>query len=56
MISSNKELKNELENSNKWENIKSEIEKTDKQINEEVYKLYGLTNEEIKIVENLSKK
>ncbi|MCK4647771.1 N-6 DNA methylase [Candidatus Pacearchaeota archaeon] len=31
--------------------LKEEIEKTDGQIDQEVYKLYGLTNEEIKIVE-----
>jgi Alw26I/Eco31I/Esp3I family type II restriction m6 adenine DNA methyltransferase len=41
------------ENSEKWNSIKSEIEKTDKKIDEEVYKLYGLTQEEIKIVENI---
>ena len=34
------------------EGVKSEIEKTDKKIDEEVYKLYGLAEEEIKIVEN----
>lgn len=38
--------------SEKWEGVKSEIEKTDKKIDEEVYKLYRLTEEEIKIVEN----
>ena len=38
-------------NSNKWNFLKSEIEKTDKKIDEEVYKLYGLTPEEIAIVE-----
>lgn len=37
--------------SNKWNSIKEDIEKTDKKIDEEVYKLYGLTKEEIKIVE-----
>lgn len=31
--------------------IKSEIEKTDKEIDQMVYKLYELTEEEIKIVE-----
>lgn len=34
----------------------SEIEKTDRKIDEEVYKLYGLTSEEIEIVENSNKK
>jgi hypothetical protein len=33
--------------------IQSEIEKTDKEINQMVYRLYGLTEEEIKIVENV---
>jgi hypothetical protein len=47
----NKELQKISENSNKWNSIKSEIEKTDKKIDEEVYKLYGLKPEEIKIVE-----
>ena len=49
-------LKNELrissENSNEWLKIKEEIEKTDRQIDEEVYKLYGLTEEEVKVVED----
>ena len=49
----NKELQKTAENSNKWNSIKSEIEKTDRKIDEEVYKLYSLTPEEIKIVENL---
>ena len=31
--------------------IKAEIEKTDKEIDQMVYELYGLTEEEIKIVE-----
>ncbi len=35
----------------KAQTIKSEIEKTDKEIDQMVYKLYGLTEEEIKIVE-----
>ncbi len=33
--------------------VESEIEKTDRQIDELVYKLYGLTEEEIKIVEKI---
>ena len=40
------------EHSDKWESVKLEIEKTDKKIDEEVYKLYGLTEEEIETVEN----
>lgn len=34
------------------EKNKKEIEKTDKIIDQKVYKLYGLTPEEIKIIEN----
>jgi predicted RNA methylase len=45
------QFRNAEENSNQWERLKSEIEKTDKKIDEEVYKLYGLTNEEIEIIE-----
>ena len=49
----NKELHEVSENSSVWESIKSEIEKTDRKIDQEVYKLYKLTPEEIKIVEAL---
>ena len=41
------------ENSNEWQKIKDEIAKTDKKIDEEVYKLYGLTKEEIGVVNGL---
>ena len=51
MLGLNSELNKLEENSNEWESLKSEIEKTDKKIDEEVYKLYGLTPEEVKIVE-----
>ncbi|MBI2028511.1 MAG: N-6 DNA methylase [Candidatus Levybacteria bacterium] len=47
-----KDLKKLDANSNKWVKIKEEIEKTDKKIDEEVYKLYGLTQEEIRVVED----
>ncbi len=46
-----KELEKLQENSNQWNSIKTEIERTDKKIDEEVYKLYGLTSEEIAVVE-----
>ncbi|KKS37365.1 MAG: hypothetical protein A3G49_00300 [Candidatus Sungbacteria bacterium RIFCSPLOWO2_12_FULL_41_11] len=49
----NKQLDKIAENSNKWNALKSEIEKTDRKIDEEVYNLYGLTPEEIKTVESL---
>lgn len=39
------------ENSDKWNSIKTEVEKTDQAINQKVHELYGLTEEEIKIVE-----
>lgn len=39
------------EQKEKAQTIKSEIEKTDKEIDRRVYELYGLTEEEIKIVE-----
>jgi len=32
--------------------LKSEIDKIDKEIDEKVYELYGLTDEEIKVVES----
>ncbi|MFH1170417.1 MAG: N-6 DNA methylase [Candidatus Vogelbacteria bacterium] len=51
MLSLNKELHEIAEHSEKWENVKSEIEKTDKKIDGEVYKLYDLTEEEIRIIE-----
>ncbi len=51
MLSLQKELREAPEHSEKWERIKSDIEKTDHKIDAEVYKLYGLTDEEIKVVE-----
>lgn len=39
-------------NSDEWNRLKAEIEKTDAKIDAEVYKLYNLTPEEIKIIEN----
>jgi len=45
-------LKASSENSNEWHSIKSEIEKTDDQIDQLVYKLYNLTPKEIEIVES----
>lgn len=51
----NKKLQLATENSNEWHKLKSEVTKTDHKIDEEVYKLYGLTPEEIKIVEGNNK-
>jgi type I restriction-modification system DNA methylase subunit len=44
-------LHKNVKESEMWLKIKSEIERTDREIDEEVYKLYGLTPEEIEIVE-----
>ena len=52
ITSLNKKFHKLPENSNDWIKMKEEIERTDKKIDEEVYKLYGLTDEEIKIIEN----
>ncbi|TSC91221.1 MAG: putative type IV restriction endonuclease [Parcubacteria group bacterium Licking1014_17] len=52
ILSLNKEFHKLPENSEKWQSLKSEIDKTDHRIDEEVYKLYNLTPEEIKIIEN----
>src|SRR3989344_2491872 len=49
MLSLQRELYELSENSEKWERVKLDIERTDRKIDEEVYKLYGLTEEEIKV-------
>lgn len=46
-----KESHSTEENSSEWERLKSEIEKTDKKIDEAVYKLYDLTENDIKVIE-----
>ncbi|MBI2097886.1 MAG: N-6 DNA methylase [Candidatus Vogelbacteria bacterium] len=51
MIELNKKLSETEKNSNEWHKLKEEIESTDKKIDAEVYKLYGLKEEEIKIIE-----
>ena len=53
LVRLNKKFKNVPKNSNKWNSIKDEIDKIDKKIDEEVYKLYGLTPEEIEMVERI---
>ena len=53
MLNLNKTIKEISQNSEKWLSTKSEIEKTDRAIDQEIYKLYGLNEEEIKIVELL---
>ncbi|PJC63266.1 MAG: hypothetical protein CO022_00165, partial [Flavobacteriales bacterium CG_4_9_14_0_2_um_filter_32_27] len=42
------------EQKQKAQTLKAEIEKTDKEIDKMVYELYGLSEEEIAIVENLT--
>ena len=52
MLKLQKESHGVNENSNEWEKIKDEITKTDHKIDDVVYKLYGLTDGEIKIIES----
>ena len=52
MLNLNKKIANMVENSNEWKKLKDEIKKIDKKIDEEIYRLYYLTSEEIKITEN----
>lgn len=41
------------ENSNKWNELKKIIEKTDKQIDDYVYKLYGISEDQINLIESV---
>ena len=52
----NERLNEIAKDSNEWEHLKSEIEQTDKKIDEAVYKLYDLIPEEIEIIEKSNKK
>ena len=47
----NEEIKKISENSDKWHEVKKEIAKTNQEIDQNVYELYGLTAEEIRTVE-----
>lgn len=40
------------QNTDKWHLLKAEIEKLNREIDEAIYKFYGLTSEEIKIIES----
>ena len=51
MLTLNKELQATSENTDKWNQLKEKIERLDQKIDREIYKLYGLTNEEIKVIE-----
>lgn len=54
MLKLNKELQklHPIMDDKEYEETKSEIQKTDEIINQKVYELYGLTEEEVRIVEN----
>lgn len=47
------DYRNTSVNNDKWHNLKNEIEKIEKEIDQEVYKLYRLITEEIKTIENV---
>jgi hypothetical protein len=48
----NEELQSLSPNTDTYDNLKKEAEMVDGMIDGEVYKLYGLTDEEIKTIEN----
>ncbi len=48
-------IKNKPENSDEWKSLEERIEALEKKVNQEVYKLYGLTPEEIETVEGSTK-
>lgn len=52
MLDLNTKLAEETKDSEKWKKMKTDIERIDKEIDTEVYKLYGLTGDEIKTVED----
>ena len=49
----NKQFQSTPENSDKWNEIKKEIGKVDGEIDENVFEIYGLREEEIEVVKNL---
>ncbi len=51
MLDLNKELQTISANTDKHNSLKREIEKLDCKIDEAIYKLYGLTDEDIRIIE-----
>ena len=52
MLELQKELKATSTNTDKHNSLKRDIEKLDREIDEAIYKLYGLTAEEIGTIEN----
>lgn len=55
MLKLNKDLQKCAKDSDRYRAVQAQIEKVNKQINQLVYKLYGLTPEEIRIVEEKTK-
>lgn len=51
MLDLNKKLGEETKDSEKWKKLKTEIERADREIDSEVYKLYDLTDDDIKVIE-----
>jgi regulator of sigma D len=52
MLDFYKELQATSVNTDRYNSLKREIEKLDRAIDEVIYKLYGLNDEEIKIIES----
>ena len=52
MLQLNNDLSKEYENSEGWLYLKQEIERLDKHIDERVYRLFGLSEDEIRIINN----
>jgi type II restriction/modification system DNA methylase subunit YeeA len=52
MLDLHKELQATSANTDKHNSLRREIEKLDREIDEVIYKLYGLNDEEIKIIES----
>lgn len=51
MLKLHKELQRTSENTDKWHELKREIEKMDKMIDERVFELYGVMEEERMVIE-----
>lgn len=52
MLKLNEEMRKIEKGANRWNETNSEIQKTDRLIDQKVYELYGLSDKEIKIIEN----
>jgi adenine-specific DNA-methyltransferase len=51
VMARNTELHKTSANTDKWQSLKAEVAKLEREIDQEVYKFYGLTNEEITTIE-----